>query len=84
MTTPTTPVRKATKAVAKKATKAASRKAATPKAETLVVEMEYSKATSGTYVYSEVEDGTPVRTLYVRKDAFAKAPNSITVTITAK
>ena len=48
----------------------------------LEVKMKYKKQTKGTYVYNEVSGGSPVPSLYVRKEAIdGDKPKTITLSL---
>lgn len=50
--------------------------------ENIVVPMTFSKSTPGTHVYAEAEQGTPIRTIYIKKsDLPSPPPQYIVVTV---
>lgn len=50
------------------------------------IEMSWKKETKNTHVYENLEEDSPVQTLYIMKSAFKdhEAPNEISVTIEEK
>ena len=60
-------------------------KKSTPKPETgFSVEMDFSKSTKGTHVFTSDGDGTPITTLYIQRSAFqGEPPAQITVSVEA-
>ena len=46
--------------------------------------MEYLRSTKGTHVYHDGEEGSPMKTLYIKRDALSTEPPArITVTVEA-
>jgi len=66
---------------------ATQKKTATPKPAGLTaftIEMDHSKSTKGTQVYTNEGDGVPITTLYIQRSAFAgEPPAQITVSVEA-
>jgi hypothetical protein len=48
-----------------------------------MVELAFERSTKGTHVFSAADDSAVVPTLYVKKTAFEKPPERITLTIAA-
>lgn len=49
----------------------------------IVVELALERSTKGTHVFSSAEEAAVVPTLYIRKTAFSKPPERISLTIAA-
>lgn len=55
---------------------------ATKTALSFTVEMDFSKSTKGTHVFSNESDGVPITTLYIQRSAFqGDPPDKIAVTV---
>ena len=49
----------------------------------ITVEMNFYRATKGTFVFMAVDEAAPITTVYAKKHTFSKAPPKITLTIVA-
>jgi hypothetical protein len=63
---------------------ATTKKKASEEAMSFSVEMDFSKSTKGTHVFTSEADGTPITTLYIQRAAFqGDPPEQIVVNVEA-
>lgn len=61
---------------------ATTKKAAAKTALSFSIEMDFTKSTKGTHVFSNMSDGVPITTLYIQRSAFqGDPPAQITVSV---